>query len=151
MAQFAESAALGLTFLACYQYVQMPHINCTLTFMFQTICLPVMHWGTTIIPTLTWYNVLAVFTHPDAYIREHVMFHSVHTSGASWIFLFIEHNDYFVCDGLSSVGLVTYHMGAKSLCGGNGVNRWRALQARAPLHGCACTGGCAPAHTHYDT
>jgi hypothetical protein len=55
-----------------------------------------MHWGTTIIPALTWNNVLAIFTHPDAYIREYIMFHSVHTSGASWEFLFIEHIIYFL-------------------------------------------------------
>jgi hypothetical protein len=34
MAQFAESVTFCLAFLACYQYIQMPHINCTLTLMF---------------------------------------------------------------------------------------------------------------------
>ena len=110
-----------------------------------------MYRGPTIIPTSTWYNVLAVFTHPDAYIREYVVFHSVHTSGTPWIFFFIEHIIYFVCDGFLSVGLVTNHIGVKSHGVGNGVKRWGVLQARAPLHGCACTGGCAPAHTHFDT
>ena len=55
-----------------------------------------MHWGTTIIPTSTGGNILAVFTHPDAYIREYIMFHSVHTSGTSWKFLLIEHIIYFL-------------------------------------------------------
>ena len=148
---FAESAALGLTLLACYQYIQMSHISSTLTFMFQGTCLPVMYWGPTIIPASTCIYVLAVFAHPDAYIREHIMFHSVHTSSTSWIFFFIEHIISFVSDGFLSVGLVTNHIGVKSLCGGNGVKRWSLLHACAPLRGCACTGGCAPAHTHYDT
>lgn len=75
------------------------------------------------------------------------MFHSVHTSSTSWIFFFIEHIVSFVSDGLSPIGFTTYRQGVKSHCLGNGVKRWIALQARAPLHGCACTGVCAPAHT----
>ena len=147
VAVFAESTALGLAFFACYQYVQMSHINCTLTLMFQTISLPVMHWGPSIIPTSTWDNVLAVFTHPDAHIREYVMFHSVHTLGTSWIFFFIEHIIFFVCDGLLSVGLVTNHIGVKSHGVGNGVKRSKCVRTYAPPHGCARTGVGAPAHT----
>ena len=61
--------------------------------------------------------------------------------------LFIFHIILFVCDGLSSIGFTTYQIGVKSRCVGNGVKRSKRVRTYAPLHGRACMGVCAPAHT----
>ena len=60
---------------------------------------------------------------------------------------FIFHIISFVCDGLSSVGFITYHQGVKSRGLGNGVKRGERVRTCVPLRVCACTGVRAPAHT----
>ena len=61
--------------------------------------------------------------------------------------LFIFHIILFVYDGLSSIGFITYRIGAKSHGVGNGVKRGKRVRTCEPLRGCACTGVRAPAHT----
>ena len=61
--------------------------------------------------------------------------------------LFIFHIILFVCDGLLPIGFTTYRQGVKSHGVGNGVKRGKRVRSCVPLHGCACTGVRAPAHT----